>query len=65
MKKLKSKEVSAEVKCPACEGTGFPKVKQPVQPGRRIYPAPMREMRGQGTDSAAALLKSIALLAMA
>ena len=24
--------------CPACRGTGFPAVKQPVQPGRRIYP---------------------------
>jgi len=24
--------------CPACNGTGYPVVKQPVQPGRRIYP---------------------------
>jgi hypothetical protein len=29
-----------EVECPACEGTGFPVVKQPVQPGRKIFPAP-------------------------
>jgi hypothetical protein len=28
----------AEIKCPACEGTGLSKVKQPVQPGRKIYP---------------------------
>jgi hypothetical protein len=45
MKKSKSKEVSAEVKCPACDGTGFPNVKQPVQPGRRIYTAPARNAR--------------------
>jgi DnaJ-class molecular chaperone len=24
--------------CPACNGTGYPVVKQPVQPGRKIYP---------------------------
>jgi hypothetical protein len=48
MKKLKSKEVSTEVKCPACEGTGFPKVKQPVQPGRRIYPAQCEKCAGKG-----------------
>jgi hypothetical protein len=48
MKKLKSKEVSAEVRCPACEGTGFRKVKQPVPPGRRIYPAPCEKCAGKG-----------------
>jgi DnaJ-class molecular chaperone len=48
MKKLESEEASAEVKCPACEGTGFPKVKQPAQPGRRIYPAPCQKCAGKG-----------------
>jgi hypothetical protein len=27
-------------KCPACNGIGFPAVKQPSQPERKIYPAP-------------------------
>jgi hypothetical protein len=27
-----------EVRCEACEGTGFPRVKQPSEPGKRIYP---------------------------
>jgi hypothetical protein len=35
MKRLNSKEVCTEVACPACEGTGFPKVRQPVQAGRK------------------------------
>jgi DnaJ-class molecular chaperone len=46
------KEVSRadgiEVTCPACNGTGFPTVMQPGQPGRRIYPAPCRECHGKG-----------------
>jgi hypothetical protein len=25
--------------CPACDGTGLQKVKQPTQPGHKIYPA--------------------------
>jgi hypothetical protein len=25
-------------RCPACKGTGFPVVMQPVQPDRKIYP---------------------------
>jgi len=28
-----------ETNCPACNGTGYPVVLQPVQPGRKIYPA--------------------------
>jgi hypothetical protein len=36
----KPKEKVAEIRCRACNGTGFPKVKQPVQPARKIYPAP-------------------------
>jgi DnaJ-class molecular chaperone len=48
MKKSKPKEAVAEIKCPACEGTGFPKVKQPDQPGRRIFPAPCEKCGGKG-----------------
>ena len=48
MKKLNPKEVVAEIKCPACEGTGFSKVKQPAEPGHRIYPAPCRNARVRG-----------------
>jgi hypothetical protein len=44
MKRPKPKEI----RCPACEGTGFPNVKQPVQPGRKIYPPPCKECSGKG-----------------
>jgi hypothetical protein len=40
MSKLKSAAISTEVKCSACDGTGYPAVAQPTQPGRRIYPPP-------------------------
>jgi hypothetical protein len=32
MKNLKSKDAPAEVKCSACDGTGFQAVAQPAQP---------------------------------
>jgi hypothetical protein len=35
---IKTKEAGTEVECPECGGTGFPKVRQPDQPGRKIYP---------------------------
>jgi DnaJ-class molecular chaperone len=38
----------AEVECPACEGTGFSKVKQPAQPGRKIFPPRCKECAGKG-----------------
>jgi DnaJ-class molecular chaperone len=38
----------AEFKCPACKGTGFPAVKQPAQPGRKIYPARCERCDGKG-----------------
>jgi DnaJ-class molecular chaperone len=38
----------AERKCPACDGTGFPAVKQPVDPGRKIYPARCERCDGKG-----------------
>jgi hypothetical protein len=38
----------AEVQCPGCHGTGFPAVKQPLQPGRKIFPAPCKQCLGKG-----------------
>ena len=38
----------AEFKCPACKGTGFPAVKQPAEPGRKIYPARCERCDGKG-----------------
>jgi DnaJ-class molecular chaperone len=40
--------VPRETKCEACNGTGFPKVKQPTEPGRKIFPAPCRKCGGKG-----------------
>jgi DnaJ-class molecular chaperone len=37
-----------EFKCPACYGTGFPKVTKTTAPGRKIYPAPCKECSGKG-----------------
>jgi DnaJ-class molecular chaperone len=36
-----------EAKCPACNGIGFPEVKQPAQPGRKIYRAPCTKCGGK------------------
>jgi DnaJ-class molecular chaperone len=44
----KAREVSPEVICLACDGTGFQKLKQPTEPGRRIYPATCKECLGKG-----------------
>jgi DnaJ-class molecular chaperone len=43
----------AESKCPACKGTGFPAVKQPAEPGRKIYPARCERCEGKGWVEAA------------
>jgi DnaJ-class molecular chaperone len=43
----------AEIKCPACKGTGFPAVKQPAQPGVKIYPARCERCDGKGWVEAA------------
>jgi DnaJ-class molecular chaperone len=48
MYKLNAEDALPEVKCPACGGTGFPKVRQPMQTGRRIYPATCKECLGKG-----------------
>jgi DnaJ-class molecular chaperone len=42
-----------EHKCPACKGAGFPAVKQPAQPGRKIYPARCERCDGKGWVEAA------------
>jgi hypothetical protein len=46
MPKLSGK--ATERICPACDGTGFKAVKQPAQPGRRIYPARCEACDGKG-----------------
>ena len=42
------REVLTEVVCPACDGTGFQKVKQPTLPGRKIFPPKCVECLGKG-----------------
>jgi DnaJ-class molecular chaperone len=44
----KSHEVLRETICAACNGTGFPKVRQPTEPGRKIYPGPCKQCLGKG-----------------
>jgi RNase P subunit RPR2 len=41
--------------CSACNGTGFPQVKQPTQPNRKIYPMQCKACAGKGriTDAPA------------
>jgi DnaJ-class molecular chaperone len=34
--------------CPACNGTGYPVVMQPVRPGRKIYPVKCKVCDGKG-----------------
>lgn len=37
-----------ERKCPTCNGTGFPPVKQPAEPGRKIYLPRCERCGGKG-----------------
>jgi DnaJ-class molecular chaperone len=46
--KLMSKTKLIEHTCQACNGTGFPVVMQPVQPGRKIYPTKCQACAGKG-----------------
>jgi DnaJ-class molecular chaperone len=48
MSKLKRSKLSTEMKCSACDGTGYPAVAQPKHPGRRIYPPPCKLCSGKG-----------------
>jgi DnaJ-class molecular chaperone len=50
----KSSAKPAEQRCPACNGTGFPAVKQPTQPGRKIYPVECKTCGGKGRIAGAA-----------
>jgi DnaJ-class molecular chaperone len=54
MNNLKSSPKISEHRCPACNGTGFPAIKQPAQPNRRIYPVQCKMCAGKGriTDAA-------------
>jgi DnaJ-class molecular chaperone len=45
---MKKKSKPDEIDCPACKGTGFPVVMQPIKPGRKIYPAPCKRCLGKG-----------------
>jgi hypothetical protein len=48
VRKPKQQKVWTEIKCPACDGNGFPAVMGPIQPGRKIYPAPCMQCVGKG-----------------
>jgi DnaJ-class molecular chaperone len=41
-----------EDSCPACNGTGFPAVLQPVKPGHKIYPVKCKACDGKGKITA-------------
>ncbi len=45
--KIMSQKIK-EHTCPACKGTGFPRVKQPVLATRRIYPVKCEACAGKG-----------------
>jgi hypothetical protein len=44
----KPREPSTEIICPACDGTGFQKLKQPTQPGRKVDAPKCAECLGKG-----------------
>jgi DnaJ-class molecular chaperone len=48
MRGPKPTEAETEVICPACDGTGFARVEQPAQPGRKIYPPRCKQCSGKG-----------------
>jgi hypothetical protein len=48
VRKSKQQKVWTEIKCPACDGNGFPAVMGPIQPGRKIYPASCKQCAGKG-----------------
>ncbi len=47
-RKRRNNSLEIEISCDACNGTGFPTIRQPVQPGRKIYPAPCKKCGGKG-----------------
>ena len=44
----KKKTAPTEVRCDACNGTGFAPVIQPARPGRRVYPPACKVCGGKG-----------------
>jgi DnaJ-class molecular chaperone len=46
MKKLQTDW--SEIKCAACNGTGFRAVKRVARPGRKIYPPTCTKCKGMG-----------------
>jgi DnaJ-class molecular chaperone len=53
LRELRKNSQDVEIRCDACEGKGFPSVAQPLQPGRKVYPAPCRKCAGKGRLKAA------------
>jgi hypothetical protein len=53
-RRTKPSESTSESKCPACNGTGYPVLTQPMQPGRKIYPAACKKCGGKGRIKGAA-----------
>jgi len=51
---IKPRTKPSESKCPACNGTGYPVLTKPMQPGHKIYPAPCRKCGGKGRIKEAA-----------
>jgi DnaJ-class molecular chaperone len=52
--KKPSTQQQTEINCPACDGTAFPTVTQPVQPDRKVYPEPCKKCGGKGRITEAA-----------
>ena len=48
MKNLKAKPAATEIRCPGCDGAGFPAVAQPAKAGRRIFPPACKQCLGKG-----------------
>ena len=46
-----------EIDCPSCNGTGFPTVVQPNQPGRKIFPARCKQCSGKGRIGSTAVAR--------
>jgi DnaJ-class molecular chaperone len=47
-RKLREASTDVEVRCDACNGTGFQPVTKPAQPGRRLFPAKCVKCGGKG-----------------
>lgn len=45
---MKKPNEATEVICPDCDGTGVEKIKQPTEPGRKIFAATCKKCLGKG-----------------